>query len=234
MDAITFLTTLYVMVDDFCKSLPPRVARPGEKPSLTVSEVVTLLLFAQWKQFGREREFYRYARRHLCDAFPTLPARTQFNRQARQVLEIVLAFSHHVAAQMGAHKAPYQVLDTMGCAVRNVQRRGHGWLVGLVNIGRCNRLGWYEGFNILTCVTPQGVITGFGLAPASTNERPFTEHFLAARAARHPRLPEVGPPLPGYYVADTGFEGLEAHTDWFYLFGARLITPPKPRQTRTP
>lgn len=234
MDVDTFVTRLYVMVDDFCKRLPPGRARPGEKPSLTRSEMVTLLLFAQWRQFGSERAFYRYARRHLRAAFPTLPARTQFNRQARQVLGTVLAFSHHLAEQMGAHQAPYQVLDTMGCAVRNAQRRGHSWLEGVVNIGRCNRLGWYEGFNVLTCVTPQGVITGFGLAAASTNERPFTEAFLAARASDHPRLPEVGPPLSGYYVADTGFEGARAHSAWAYHFGAHFITPPKSRQSRTP
>ena len=37
----TFLTTLYVMVDDFCYSLPPK-RNPGPEASLSESEVITL------------------------------------------------------------------------------------------------------------------------------------------------------------------------------------------------
>lgn len=45
LDADTFLTTLYVMADDFCKyQLPPEGAL-GPRASLTRSEVVTLALF---------------------------------------------------------------------------------------------------------------------------------------------------------------------------------------------
>lgn len=234
MDVDTFLTRLYVMVDDFCKRLPPEAPRPGPPPALAVSETVTLLLFSQWASFPSERAFYRYAADNLRPLFPRLPRRTQFNRQARAVSGTVIAFSHHLAELCQALEAAYQIVDTMGCAVRNHQRRGHGWLPGMANIGRCNRLGWYEGFSVLTCITPLGVITGFGIASASTNERPFTESFLAARATRHPQVPEVGQPAPGYYMADTGFEGLEVHNDWFYLFGVFFLTPPKRHQARQP
>ena len=44
MDTDTFLTTLYVMADDFCKYQLPPEKTPGPKPSLTRSEVVTLAL----------------------------------------------------------------------------------------------------------------------------------------------------------------------------------------------
>jgi hypothetical protein len=45
---------------------------------------VTLAIFGQWQGFGSERGFYRYARRHLCAAFPQLPTRAQYNRQVRR------------------------------------------------------------------------------------------------------------------------------------------------------
>ncbi len=234
MDVETLLTELYVIVDDFCKSLPPEPLRRGPQPALTRSEVVTLLLFSQWTPFESERAFYRYASHHLRPLFPRLPRRSQFNRQARAASGTVIAFSHELAQWCGAEQEAFQVVDTMGCAVRNHQRRGCGWLAGLTTIGRCNRLGWYEGFNILTCVSPLGVITGFGIAPANTKEQPFTADFLAARAVGHPQLPEVGRPIPGYYLADTGFEGADAHTDWFQRFGVRFITPPKRRQALQP
>ena len=47
VDTDTFLTTLYVMVNNFCKSeLPPEV-RPGPQASLSRDEVVTLAIFGR-------------------------------------------------------------------------------------------------------------------------------------------------------------------------------------------
>jgi hypothetical protein len=47
LDPESFLTELYVKVDDFDKTLRPPAAKPGDQPSLTRSELVTLALFAQ-------------------------------------------------------------------------------------------------------------------------------------------------------------------------------------------
>lgn len=82
IDVDTFLTTLYVTVDDFRHSCRPKnvTHSPGPEASLSPSEVVTLALFAQWARFASERDFYRYAKTHLRGAFPTLPHRSQFNR----------------------------------------------------------------------------------------------------------------------------------------------------------
>ena len=63
----TFLTTLYVMVEDFCKARLPQRRRPGPEASLSQAEVVTLAIFSQWARFGSERSFYRYATEHLRD-----------------------------------------------------------------------------------------------------------------------------------------------------------------------
>ncbi|MBA3474425.1 MAG: IS982 family transposase, partial [Rubrobacter sp.] len=82
VDVDTFLTTLYVTVDDFCQSRPPK-RRPGPEASLSESEVVTLAVFARWSRFASERDFYRYASGNLRAAFPTLPDRSQFNRLVR-------------------------------------------------------------------------------------------------------------------------------------------------------
>jgi hypothetical protein len=71
LDVDTFLTTLYVTVDDFCHSHPP-IKRPGPQPSLSESEIITLTIFAQWSRFASERDFYRYAQTNLLEAFPTL------------------------------------------------------------------------------------------------------------------------------------------------------------------
>ena len=55
MDPDTFLTTLYVMVDDFCKAKwPLEVIHTGPQASLSRSEVVTLAVFGQWSRFESE------------------------------------------------------------------------------------------------------------------------------------------------------------------------------------
>jgi hypothetical protein len=60
LDVDTFLTTLYVMADDFCQSSEPK-RRPGPKAALSESEVITLAIFARWGRFASERDFYRFA-----------------------------------------------------------------------------------------------------------------------------------------------------------------------------
>ena len=64
VDVDTFLTTLYVIVDDFCTLSLPVETHPGPHAALTRSEVVTLAIFGQWQGCGSERGFYRYAHHH--------------------------------------------------------------------------------------------------------------------------------------------------------------------------
>src|SRR5215218_610539 len=119
------------MVDDFCHSQPPKDRRGGPEASLTPSEVVALAIFSRWNRFSSERNFYRYARRHLRDAFPTLPHRSQFNRLVRTHLDLIEAVALYLAEAMEAQKcAAYEALDSSAMPVRDAKRRGSGWLAG--------------------------------------------------------------------------------------------------------
>jgi len=227
LDVDTFLTTLYVIVDDFCHSQPPK-RRPGPKASLSESEVVTLAIFARWGRFCGERDFYRYARRRLHDAFPTLPDRSQFNRLVRSCVGLIEEVALHLALMPNARGAAcYEALDTSAMPVRDAKRRGEGWLAGYADIGWSNSLGWYEGFRLLLAVDPTGVITGFSFASASTKDQPLAETFFALRARPDPRLGSAGSAASGPYVVDKGFEGEDNHRRWLDRYGARVICPPK-------
>jgi Transposase DDE domain len=234
MTVDTFLTELYLMADDFCKTeLRPTPARPGAHPWLSVSEVVTLALFGQSALFPSQSAFYRYARRHLRAAFPTLPTRPQFNRLIRQHQDAIVAFFQHLSACLRGRHTPYEALDGMGVATRNAKRRGAGWLPGLADIGWSNRLGYSEGFHVLTAVNRAGVITGFGFGAASTKDQPLADSLLAARAQPHPRLASLGKKAQGLYIADKGFEGAVWHNQWAQEYGAIVVCPPK-RGSRHP
>jgi hypothetical protein len=130
VDVDTFLTTLYVMVDDLCHYHPPNT-KPGPQASLSASEVITLAIFARWGRFSSERDFYRYAQRRLRDAFPTLPDRSQFNRLVRSCAGLIEEVAVHLALMLDARGGTtYEALDTSAMPVRDAKRRGEGWLAG--------------------------------------------------------------------------------------------------------
>jgi len=227
MDLDTFLTTLYVMVDDFCQSeLEPERPKPGPQASLSRSEVITLALFGQWVQFKSERAFARYAHHHLREAFPQLPDRSQFNRLQRNHRDAITAFALFLVQLLQAQHTAYEVLDSTAAVTRDAKRRGLGWLAGQADIGWSNRIGWYEGFHLLLCVTAQGVITGFGFGSASTHDQHLAATLFAARHTPSPRLPSVGLPAHGSYVADKGFAGERPRRRWHEQYQVDLVTPP--------
>jgi len=227
IDIDLFITAVFVLVDDFFKGdpLPPQ---PGPDCKLTASEAITLLLFSQWSRFRSERDFYRFAYKKLRSAFPNLPSRPQLNRQWRALHDQVCIFSSYLADVLGAGEAPYEALDTGPVVTRNAKRRGDGWLVGEADIGYSSRLGWYEGLKLLLAVTPQGVITGFGLSPASAKEQPMAETFFYLRVYPDPRVASIGKASSHvYYPVDKGFEGYQNHERWQEAYGAYIICPPK-------
>jgi hypothetical protein len=233
LDPETFLVELYVLADEFCKAELPPERRPGPPPSLATAEVVTLACFGQWQRFPSEAAFYRWAGKHLRPWFPTLPSRPQFNRLLRRAEGAITAFALHLGrALAAAGDRACEAIDGTGVRGRNAKRRGEGWLAGLADIGKCTRLGWYEGVRLLLAVTPRGAITGWGGGPASTNDRVLAETFFAVRAAPDPRLPGVGAAVGDRYVADMGFGGVKCEARWAKEYGAVVVCAPQTGSNR--
>ena len=66
----TFLTYLFVLVDDWISTSRPLEPkrRPGRPPLLSDGEVLTLAILSQWPRFRSERDFWRFADAHLAQA----------------------------------------------------------------------------------------------------------------------------------------------------------------------
>ena len=232
VDVDTFLTTLYVMVDDFCRLALSPAPHPGPQAALSRSEVVTLALFGQWQGCGSERGFYRYAQRHLWAALPSLPTREQYNRQVRQQHAALVAFFLSLVRLLGAQCCASEALESSGVPTRDAKRRDAGWLPGLAASGWSNRLGWYAGVHLLRAVKPVGVMTGCGGGAASTKDQPRADTFFALRRYPQPGLASVGAPARSPYVVDKGFEGEANHTAWWTTYGAQVLCPPKRNSKR--
>jgi len=233
VDPETFLTELYVAVDTLCKAGIPLPIHPGPASALSPSEVVTLAIYGQWTRFGSETAYYGEVWRGLRPLFPTLPSRPQFNRAIRAHQATIAAVAQALGAQVAVgDERAYEIVDGTGLATRNAKRRGHGWLWGQADIGKCTRLGWYEGVRLLVATTPGGVITGWGIGPASTNDRVLAETFFAARADPQPGLPGVGVPVSDRYVADMGFSGRDCQPHWDAAYAAVVVSAPQTGSTR--
>lgn len=232
LDPDTFLTELYVLIDDWNRSQEAPPVNRGPAPALSASEVMTLAIFSQWATFASERAFWRYATSHLRPLFPRLPSRPQFNRAVAHISTRLTALALALGQQAEEHPWLYEIMDGTGVPTRNVKRRGAGWLAGEAAIGQCTRLGWYEGVRLLLATTPTGVITGWGCGPANTNDRHLAETFLAARAVPHERLPSAGTTKVSDYLADRGFTGRDWERRWRQDYGATVICPPEENHRR--
>ena len=230
----TFVVAVSVLIDTFVTTqLPAEPRRRGRQPKLTRGEAMTLALVGQHQRFSSERDFYRYASIHLRPLFPTLPSRPQFNRTLRRHYPALVVFGQWCATRLDSATAPLEVLDTTAVPLRDLRRRGEGWLPEVCAIGKSVRLGWFEGVRLLLAITGEGVITGFALGLGNAKDQTLAEGFLAARAHPDPLLPTVGATSAGFYLADKGFGGVAGTQHWREDYGAVVATPPQTNAART-
>ena len=224
MDLDSFLLSLYVLVDDWWQEHHPSSARkrkPGRPALLSNPEVITLAILAQWPRFRSERDFWRFASAHLRAYFPNLCTQSQFNRRVRALELELRAVQRAFAGELCEPSALYRVLDTtLVPAVVRVRASRKGLFAGQATFGRsASKTEWVYGFKVALVVDPDGVITAFGLAPASSDERPIGEALIAED-------------LHEAYLADKGFTGIEWERHWLERYGALVAATPKDNTRR--
>ena len=108
-------------------------------------------------------------------------------------LDLIESLALHLPTLLDARKEEgyshcFEALDRSAMPVRDIKRRGEGWLAGYADIGWSNRLGWFEGFRLLVAADPMGAITGFS---ASAPRAPRISRWL------RPSSPCATGPIPG-------------------------------------
>ena len=223
MDLDSFLTALYVSIDDWWQAHHLPTARKLGRPALlSDSEVLTLAILAQWPRFRSERDFWRFARAHLRCYFPKLCSQGQFNRRVRALEPEMRALQRVLAEDIVAELSTvYHVLDTtLVPAIVRVRACRKGLFAGQATFGRsASKTEWIYGFKVALVVSPEGVVTSFGLAPAASDERPIGDALVASD--RHDA-----------YLADKGFAGVEWERRWLEEYGALVAATPKNNEHR--
>ena len=253
MDLDTFLVALYTIVDDLYQAniAPLMPVRCGPKPRLSGSEMLTLALCAQWHG-ASERAFLRYAAQHWRGYFPALTTQSACNRRIRKLAWALSALSREAAQEMGAYAAPFQVADTVPVPLmRRCRGQKHKLFGAEADIGRGGAgRDWYYGCKLMLAATDQGVITGFLLSPASTEDHWAAEAFFCWRdnpldtpvspqelprrrnGQKHvgpngPQWPRHGPGRPAAVpcLGDNGFFGAGWQSRWLHRYGAAVLAP---------
>jgi len=260
IDLDTFLTGLYCIVDDVYRArfAAAKRGRPGPKGKLADSEVVTLAMLFQWLPHGSERRFLAYATRQWRTYFPRLLSQSAFNRRVRDLSLVLSQLGPQVARELFPDllSGAYEVVDGLPIPL---MRRGRGDAHRLyaddAGIGRGGSDGdWYYGVKLVAAVAPSGLVTGFVVSPASTEERWSVDALLRWRddptapppdaatldpllgpahrnhgARQGPTGPlqgrsSAGQTLRGCYLADEGERGEAWQQHWVEDYGASLLT----------
>lgn len=213
IDRDTFLVTVYTLIDDLLQHeiLPHKPTRPGPAPQMSDSEVLTVLLCGQWLG-NSERHFLRYVREHWRAYFPRLLSQSAFNRRARDLAGVLIHLVPRLGQLLTDPASPYQLLDGVPLPLaRQCRGRRHRLFANEASVGRGGSdRDFYYGCQLLMAVDAIGVITGFVLAPAATEERWVAESLLCWRhdrwrepwqvtdlPVRQQRRGVVGPTGPG-------------------------------------
>ncbi|MCB8961382.1 MAG: hypothetical protein H6651_13785 [Ardenticatenales bacterium] len=99
MDLETFMTEVYVFIDDWYKAeiAPQREREPEQQ--LSESEVLTLSVLGQWRvgvPWRSERGLVRYVQSHLRGLFPHMLGRSRFNERARRLYGVMVQLQEHL------------------------------------------------------------------------------------------------------------------------------------------
>ena len=126
LDLETFLTTLYVRVDDLYQQViaPQMPAAGGPEPKLSDSEMLCLGLAAQWRSgvpWKTERGCLRYVRKHLHAMFPGLTSQSAFNRRLRRLWGGFILLQQAVAQQLMSADE-YEMMDAVPVPVAHGAR----------------------------------------------------------------------------------------------------------------
>lgn len=191
MDMDTFMTTLYVLIDDwYSNGMEGQMQRhAGPACKMTDSEVLTVAIAGQWRigvPWRSERGVVRYMLQQGRQWFPQMLQKSQFNHRVRQLWAALVRLQQAVADWLATEADLYECVDCTElpiCSLSQAAVYDRHWLSGQLGRGG-NNGGWFYGEQLLLSVTRQGAVTGWLVGLAPTDDRWMLEAFLSTRQGR--------------------------------------------------
>lgn len=210
------LDELFIDVDDFCicfeswikqPQLGQRAVKPGPKPRLAASEIMTILIYFHMSHYRNFKHYYlEHVHRYLRPEFPGLVSYTRFVELMPMVLP---ALCFYLWSKLGSVTGIsfIDVTSIPVCHNRRIER--HKVFDELAERGKTS-MGWFYGFKLHLVVNDRGEIISFYLTPGNVDDRK--------------PVPKLTEKLFGKLFADRGYISKDLFK---FLFerGIQLITP---------
>jgi hypothetical protein len=209
-DLDTLLVALYVeLTDRIIPSLRPhRRVGPGRPAAVTDAELVCLAVAQVLLRYHDEHHWLRAAPSRVGHLFPRLLSQPAYNRRLRGAAWLLEAALRWLADHTPATAELLRLLDTTPVVCgRSRATAGRSGLAGWAGYGHdTSHHCFYWGARLLLVCTPEGTVTGFGLAnPKLLGERQAVVGMLQQAPANRP--------APGtLLVGDKGFAGRDFQT----------------------
>jgi hypothetical protein len=125
------------------------------------------------------------------------------------------AKTSHMSSTITDSSEVYHVLDTtLVPAIVRVRACRKGLFAGQAKFGRSvSKTEWAYAFKVALSVSPEGVVTAFGLAPANSDERPIGEFLVASDGH-------------DVFLADKGFSSVRWKKHWLEGHGTLVAATP--------
>lgn len=176
------LTTIYVLVDDWYQEQGQALVqgKPGVKPELSDSEMITLMLAQDLIPYPGETQFVAFMRTNYGSLFPRLVDQSQFNRRARNLRWMVEQLRQAWVVRLGVVNPQKLLLDTKPVPVMGYTRsKKQSDFAGRAAYGYCAaRQLHYFGYKLVLLTTLDGIPLLYDLVPANWEERDAAEVVL--------------------------------------------------------
>jgi hypothetical protein len=227
-DLDTLLVALYVELTDriipWLRPHPP--GGPGRPPQVTDAELVCLAVAQVLLRYHDEHHWLRAAPARVGHLFPRLLSQSAYNRRLRQTADLMEAALRWLADHTPTTAELLRLLDgTPLVCGRSRTTAIRSNLFGFAGYGHdTSHHCFYWGARLLLITTPEGTVTGFGLAnPKLLGEREQARQLLGDHPANRP--------VPGSaIVTDKGLAGTEA----FFASPGLDLTLIRPARTDEP
>lgn len=232
-DLDTFVTALYVTIDDALRTRPelgrwrPKV---GLALKLTDAELLTMAVLQALLGFTSETRFLRHARVHLGHLFPYVPNQSGYDKRLRRAQDQLMTVLRVLARSSELWGDDTWVMDStpVECG-RSRPTALRSELAGWAAYGYCaSHSRWFWGLRLHPVCTPAGLPVTFALANPKIDEREVARDLFEA---------EPGLLRPGQVIlADKGYASKEFET-YLAEHGASLVRPARadePHRVTTP
>ncbi len=179
MDTITFLVSVFCLVDDWLKGQSLR--QRGPTPTLRDSEVLAIEIVGEFLGIDTDKGLYQHFKRYYGDWFPSLHciARTTFVRQSANLWAVKYRLWQMILDQLTFDPA-ISLVDSFPIPVCRFARAPRsklipGWTAfGHDQVARQT----FFGLRAHVRVSWPGVITGVSLAPANVHDLEMAPEVL--------------------------------------------------------